>query len=170
MPLRLGDERVAGACQHVDRGDGLGAHGHRGHRLDAAEQVDLVRACQAHGGDGGVGDLALDQRGAGDDALDACDLGRHDGHVRAGQQRVLAAGDVGACRLDGHVLLAEVHTGQGLDLEVRERFELLVRDPADLLLDEQDVLDDLLGHPRHDLVELGLGEPVGVSGVLVELL
>ena len=51
LALGLGDEGVAGADQHVDRRDRLGAERHRADRLDAAEHVDLVRAAEVHGGD-----------------------------------------------------------------------------------------------------------------------
>ena len=54
LALGLGDVGVAGAGEHVDRVDGLGADGQGGDRLDTAEQVDLVGAGQVHGGDGGV--------------------------------------------------------------------------------------------------------------------
>ena len=61
LALGFSDEGIAGAGQHVDGLDGLGADGQGGYRLDAAEQVDLVGAGQIHGRDGGVRHLALDR-------------------------------------------------------------------------------------------------------------
>ena len=95
LPLRLGDERVAGAGDQVHPVDRLGADRQRRDRLHAAEQVDLVGARQMHCRDGGGGDLAADRRRRGDDPLDAGDLGRDDGHVRA---RRAAGSDRPGCR------------------------------------------------------------------------
>jgi hypothetical protein len=120
LTLGLGDERVAWSGQHVDRLDGLGADGEGRYGLDAAEKVNLIGAGQIHGGHRGIGNLALDQRRAGSNAFNAGNLGGDDGHMRAGQQRVLPARNVGAGRLDRNVLLAEENTRQGFDFEVTE--------------------------------------------------
>ena len=42
LPFGFGHERVAGADQHVYRCDRFGAQAHRGHRLDAAEHVEVL--------------------------------------------------------------------------------------------------------------------------------
>ena len=48
LALGFGDIGVAGADDHVDRRDRLGAERHRGDRLDAAEHVDFVGAAEVH--------------------------------------------------------------------------------------------------------------------------
>ncbi len=53
LPLGFGDEGIAGADQHVDRLDALGAERHRADRLDAAEAIDHIRAGQMLRGDDG---------------------------------------------------------------------------------------------------------------------
>jgi hypothetical protein len=169
LALGLGDEGVAGPRQHVDGLDGLGSDRHGGDGLNAAQHVDLVGTGQAHGGNGGVWHFALDQRGAGGHPLDPGDLGGDDGHVGAREQRVLATGNVDARGLDRHVLLTEEDARQGLDLEVAQGFELALRHDPDLLLDEHDVVDHLLGHTSHDLDQLLLGEQERLRGVVVEL-
>ena len=67
---------VAGADDHVDRLDRLGAERHGGDRLHAAEHIDLVGAAEMHGGDDRRMRPALERRRAGDDALHAGDLAR----------------------------------------------------------------------------------------------
>jgi hypothetical protein len=42
LPFRLGDVGVAGADEHIDRGDAVGAQRHGRDGLHAAEAVDLV--------------------------------------------------------------------------------------------------------------------------------
>ena len=63
--------------------------------------------------------LALERRRAGDDALDAGDLGGDHRHVGRGEQRIFAAGHVAADRVDRNVLVAEHDARQRLDLDVR---------------------------------------------------
>ena len=53
LALGLRHIGVAGADDHVDRRDALGAERHGRHRLHAAEHVDLVGAAEMLGGDDG---------------------------------------------------------------------------------------------------------------------
>ena len=76
LALGLRHIGVAGADDHVDGGDRLGAERHGGDRLHAAEHVDLVGAAEMHGGDDGRMRPALERRRAGDDALHAGDRAR----------------------------------------------------------------------------------------------
>ena len=69
LPLGLRHIGVAGADDHVDGRDGLGAERHRGDRLHAAQHVDFVGAAEVHGGDDRRMRPALERRRAGDDAL-----------------------------------------------------------------------------------------------------
>lgn len=110
LPLGLGDERVARARQEVDLGDRLSAEGHGREGLDAAQEVDLVRAGGVHRRDGGIGDAAGDGRRAGNDVFDAGHFGRQDRHVRAGQEGISAAGDVPdeVSRISRHSTTAEL--------------------------------------------------------------
>ncbi len=66
LPLGLGHVGIPGTGDQVDPFHKLGAERHRGHRLHAAEQVDLVRAGHAHGRHRGGRYLAVDRRCAGD--------------------------------------------------------------------------------------------------------
>ena len=161
--LGLDDVRVARAHEEVDRVDRLGPERQRGQRLDAAEDVDLVGACEVHGGDGGVGDAPVERRRAGRDPLDACDLRRDDAHVGGGDHRVAAAGHVGADVLDRDVPVAEPDARERLDLEVGHRRALRAGERPHLLLAERDVVENLGRDPleaRRDLVGV---EPEGLG-------
>ena len=82
-------------------------------------------------------------------------LRHHDGHERGGEHRVAAARHVRADRADRHVAVAEPDAAQRLDLEVRERLELALREVAHARLREGDVAAEVLrklGRGRRDLV------------------
>ena len=96
LALGLGDIGVAGADDHVDRRDGLGAERHGGHRLHAAEHEDLVGPAEMHSGDDRRMRAALERRRAGDDVLHAGDVGGDDRHVGRGDHRIAAARHVAA--------------------------------------------------------------------------
>jgi hypothetical protein len=169
LALGLGDKGVAGADQHVDRGDAGSAERHGAHGLDAAQAVDHVGPGQMLGGDDRRGGAALIGRGAGDDLRDARDLGGQHRHVRRRDHRVLAARHVAADPVHRDVLLAQHHARQGLDLEVPERGALVLREAADLRLGEADVVQLAL----RELAQAGLDLLVGQAEVgavpLVEL-
>ncbi|MCY1485507.1 hypothetical protein D9M68_191340 [compost metagenome] len=169
LALGFGDEGVARADDHVDAGDALGADGHRRHRLHAAEAVDFIGAGQVHGGDDLGAGLALERRRGGDHPLDPGDLGGEHAHVRAGDQRVLAAGDVATDRVDRDVAVAEHHARQGLDFDVVHRVLLDLREAADLRLGELDVVEGLLRQAGDAGVDLRLAEAEGFRRPVVEL-
>ena len=139
---------VAGADQHVDRRDALGAERHGGDRLHAAEHVDVVGAAEMHGGDDRRMRPALERRRAGDDALHAGDFRGDDRHVRRGDHRIAAARHVAADRVHRDVAVAEHDAGQRLDLDVLHRVALLLREVAHLSLGEFDVVEVALAHWR----------------------
>ena len=145
LPLRLGDERVAGADQHVDGRDARRAERHRRHRLNAAQQVDLIGAAQRHGGDGGGRRHAVQRRRAGGDALHPGHLRGQHAHVRRGDHRIAAAGHITADARDRDVAVAEPNARQRLHLDVAQRGALHLGEAADLCLSEFDVLDHLRG-------------------------
>ena len=132
---------VAGADQHVDRGDRLRPQGHRGDRLDAAEAVDLVGTREVLRRDDRGRGPPLIRRRAGDDPRDPRHLGGDDRHVGRGQQRILPARHVAPRRADRDVLVAEDDSRQGLDLHVPQGLALVPGEVAHLLLGERDVLD-----------------------------
>ena len=136
---------MPGPAKDVDPVNGLGAEGHRGDGLDAAEQVDLVGAGQVHRGDGRGRDLAADRWRAGRDARHAGHLGGDDRHVRRRGERVAPAGHVGAGGTDRDVLLTEEDAGLRLDLEVGHRVALGLGEAAHVGLHGLDVVDDLSG-------------------------
>ena len=170
LPLGLGHVGVAGADEHVDRRDGLGAERHGGDRLHAAEHVDLVGAAEMHGGDDRRMRPALERRRAGDDALHAGDLGGDDRHVRRGDHRIASARHVAADRVDRDVLVAEDDAGQRLDLEVAHRVLLLLREVAHLRLGELDVVEVALGDLADGALDLGRREAEVLRRPVVELL
>ena len=99
---------------------------------------------------------ALARRRAGDDGLDARDL-RHDHrHERGGEHRVAPAGNVGADGPDRDVPVAERDPGKRLDLEVGEGVALRLREAADLLLREGDVVAQLVVDPLRGVRDVAL--------------
>ena len=152
--LGLGDEGVARPGDEVTHVDRLGPERHRGNRLHAAEEQDLIRACEVHRGDGRVRDLARDRWCAGYHVGDAGDLGRKDRHVCRCEQWVAATGDVAADAPDWDVLLAQMDARLDLELEILQRGFLCLSEGADIVLDFFDVGDDLFGDLRYDLLNL----------------
>ena len=75
LALGVRDEGVARSGDEVYLAHRLRAEGHGGDGLCAADDVDLVGACEVHGGDGRVRDLAGYRGRAGDDVADAGDFG-----------------------------------------------------------------------------------------------
>ena len=169
LALGLRHEGVAGADQHVDGLDAARAQRHRAYCLDAAQHVDLIGAREMLGGDDGRRGPPLEWRRAGRDALHPRHLGRDHRHVGGRQQRILAARHVAADRVDRDVLVAEYHPRQGLDLDVLQRVALDLREVADLLLREQDVLAVLPGEFRQTGFDLVLAQTEVVTLPAVEL-
>ena len=143
LPLRLRDECIAGTDQHVDCRYARGAERHRGNRLDAAEQIDLVGAPQRHRGDGCGRRHAVQWRRAGGDTLHPGDLRGQHAHVRGRDHRIAAAGHVTADTGDRYVLVAKPNAGQCLHLDVAQCGPLHLGKTTDLRLGELDVLDHL---------------------------
>ena len=107
LALGLGDVRVAGADDHVDRLEPAEAERHRCERLDAAEAEDPVRARGGHRVQHG-GWMPRPSRGG---ALATtrstpATFGTDDGHERGREHRVAAARHVRADRADRHVAVA----------------------------------------------------------------
>ena len=126
-------------------GHGLGAEGHRGDRLRAADPEDAVRARQVAAGDHRPVRVG---RQAGDHLVAARDLGRHDGHDRRRQQRIAAARHVAADALDRDDPMAE--------MQARAQFDLKRQDGAELRLGEvADVVDGEFGVGARLRVEFG---------------
>jgi hypothetical protein len=149
---------IAGPDDHVDSGDRLGAERHGRDRLHAAEHVDVVSAAEMHGGDDGGVRAALERRCAGGDALHAGDARGHDRHVGRGDHRIAPARHVAADRIHRDVPVPEHHARQRLDLEIAQRFFLLLREIAHLRLRKLDVVEVALAHPRDRGLDFGGGE------------
>jgi hypothetical protein len=145
LALGLRHIGVAGADDHVDRRDRLGAERHGGDRLHAAQHVDLIGATEVHGGNDRRMRAAAERRRAGDDAFDASHPRRDDRHVRGGDHRIAAARHVAADRVYRDVAVTENHAGQRLDLQILHRILLLLREVAHLGLRELDVVEVALG-------------------------
>ena len=161
---------IAGADDHVDRRDGLGAERHRRHRLHAAEHVDLVGAAEMHRRDDRRVRAALERRRAGDDAFDARDARGDDRHVRRGDHRIAPARHVAADRVHRDMAVAEDDAGQRLDLQVLHGVLLLLREVADLGLGELDVVEVALGDLRDGLLDLGRRQAEVLRLPIVEFL
>ena len=158
LALGLGDVRVAGPGQHVDAADRLGAERQRGHGLHAAEDVDLVRAGQVHGGDRGVRHGAADRRRARGDTRDAGDLRGDDRHVRGRHQRVAAARHVGTGGLHRHVAVPEDRRPAGSPPRTsRSDSRWALGEVAHVALDEHDVLEHLRADLGEDLRSISSG-------------
>ena len=170
LALGLGDEGVAGADQHVDRRDRLGAERHRADRLHAAEHVDLVRARQVHGGDDGRDAARPGAAAPSDDARHAGDRGGQHRHVRRGDHREFAGRHIAADRLHRDVLVAEDHAGQRLDLDIGHRGALGLGEAPHLRLGEVDVGHVARRHFVHRCIDFRLGQAEGRRRVLVEFL
>ena len=96
LTLGLGHIGIAGADDHVDGLDRFGAERHGGNRLHAAENINVIRAAEMHGGDDGRVRSALEGRCAGDNAFHAGDLGGDNRHMRRGDHRIAPARHVAA--------------------------------------------------------------------------
>src|SRR5581483_6091435 len=154
LALRFRYIGVAGADDHVDWFDALGAERHGGDGLHAAEHVDLVGAAEMHGGDDRGMRPALVGRGAGDDAGDAGDARGNDRHMCGRDHRVAPARHVAADRVHRDVAVAEHDAGQRLHLQVMHRLFLLLREIAHLRLRELDVVEVAFRHLRNRALDL----------------
>ena len=169
LALGFGDVRVARARDQVDARHPHAAVRHRGHRLHAADAVDLVGARVVQR----VERLRIDAirsarwRG-GDDALDARGLGRADTHDGGRDERILAAGDVAAGSRDRDQLLAEHDAGLQLDFERLQAVLLPLRELGHLLVAVGDVLLEGRRQRARDLVDARLRHPK-LAGPLVEI-
>ena len=161
---------LPGADEHVDRFDRLGAEGHRPDRLDAAENIDLMRAAEMHRGDDRRMRAAVDGRGGGDDPRHAGDRRRQHRHVRRRDHRKFAARHIAADRLYGDVLVPEDHAWLGLDFDIGHRRLLRFGETADLRLREANVLHVSGRDFRHGRFDLGGRQPKRRRRVAVELL
>ncbi len=149
LPLGFRHIGVAGADDHVDRLDALGAERHGGDRLHAAQHVDVVGAAEMHGGDDGRMRPALERRRAGDDAFHAGDLGGDDRHMRGGDHRIAPARHVAADRVHRDVAVAEHDAGQRFHFQIVHAVALLLREVAHLGLGKFDVFEVALTHLRN---------------------
>jgi hypothetical protein len=167
--LASATKALPGPDQHVDRRDRLRAERHGADRLDAAQRVDLVRAGHRLRSDDRRRGLAFERRSAGDHARHAGDLGGDHAHVRRGEQRIFAAGHVAAGAVHRHVLVAEDHAGQRLDLDLLHAVLLDLREVAHLRLRELDVLQVLAGELVDAVLHLLRREAVILAVPAVEL-
>ena len=168
LPLRLGDEGVAGADKNVDRIDALGPQRHRADRLDSAERVDRVGSSQCLGRDDCAGGPAFERRSAGDDARTARDLCRDNRHMSRSEQRILASRYVAARRVDRHVLVTQHDAGHGFDFHILQAVALNLREIAHLGLGELDIPAFLGAQAVDAHVDLGLRKVVVVPIPVVE--
>ncbi len=170
LTLGLGHIGVAGADDHVDRRDGLGAERHGGDRLHAAEHEDLVGAAEMHGSDDRRMRTALERRRAGGNPLHARHPRGHDRHVRRRHHRVAAARHIAADAVHRDVAVPEHDARKRLDLEVVERRLLLLGEIADLRLGEADVVEVALADFRDGALDFLLAQPEILRRPLVEFL
>ena len=170
LALGLGDKGIAGADQHVDGGDRIGAQPHRAHRLHAPEDVDLVRPAHVHRRDDRRIRPPLKGRGRRRDARHAGDRGGDDRHMRRGDHRELAGRHVAADRLNGDRAVPEDDARKGLDLDVRDRRALNLGEAADLRLGEADVGEVGLGDISNQARDLVGSQAEARTVVVIEAL
>ena len=158
LPLGFGDIGVAGSDDHVDRRDGLGAERHGGNRLHAAKDENLVGAAEMHRRHDRGMRPAVKRRRAGDDVLHPGDAGGDDRHMRRRHHRIAPARHVTADRIHRNVAVPEHHAGQRLDVEIAQRFLLLLGEVAHLRLGELDVVEIALLHLADGALDFGWAE------------
>ena len=168
LPLGFGDEGIAGADQNVDRTDRLGSDRHRADRLDPAQGVDRVGTRHRLRRDDRPGRLATEGRRAADHPGHAGDLGGDDRHVGAGEQRIFAAGNIAAGRIDRDILVAEHHPRHCFDLDILHAVALDAGEIPDLGLREFDIAAFLRAQAVDAGVDFGIGQQEIVAVPLVE--
>ena len=154
LALGLGHVGVAGPHQHVDGVDELRAERQRRHRLDPAQQIDLVGAGEVHRRDRLGRHGTVDGRSAGGDPGHPGHLGGQHAHMGRRHHRVATAGHVRPDGRHGDVPVPERDAGKRLDLEVVQRFELGLGEVPYLGLGEPDVVDGRRIDPGDDLLDL----------------
>jgi hypothetical protein len=171
LALGFGDVGVAGADDHVHRRLALEAERHGRHRLHAAEREDAVRAAQVGGVEHRrVAGAAAARRGAREHGVHARDLRHQHGHERAGHQRAVTGGQVGADAADRDLAVAHDQAGRDLPLEVRGGPQLQLGEAAHPLQAELQALADARVDGAAGSVELLARGAERLRPVAVELL
>ena len=98
--------------------------------------------------------LALIGRRAGDDATHAGGTRSDNAHMRRGDHRIAAAGDVTADAVDRNIFVAELHAGQSFNFDVLDGITLVLREVTDLRLRKLDVGNGLRFDLGHDRIEI----------------
>jgi hypothetical protein len=122
-----------------------------------------------HRGKRDKGQLPSRRRGRGGNPFDSSNFGSYDRHMCRGHQRVATTRDVGTGRRNRDVALAQEHSWQRLDLEVRDRIALVLSKLPNLLLHEANVIKHRLWQGPHDVVERWHVEEKGFRAPSVEL-
>ena len=156
---------IAGADDLVHGGNGRRAVGHGCDRLRAANPEDPVGAREVAAGDHRRVRIG---RQAGDDFLAAGNLRRNDRHHRCRENRIAAAGHIGADALDRNDAVAQVHACQIRDLERKHRCELSLRERLDARNRELGVGAGLRIERRDCGVALGNADLERLAFVIVE--
>ena len=135
-PFCLRHVGIAGADDDVRLAAGEKAESQARHGLDSTHFEYGVGTGQVHGVSHGRVDRVSARRRAGDDEVDAGDLGRGHAHDGRGRVGIAAAGHIAAGALYRHHPLAETHTRRGLDLEFPQALLLRLGEAAHLLVRE----------------------------------
>ena len=164
----FGHKGVAGADEHVDGINGFCAKSHRADGLDAAHDVNIVRAAKVHCSDHGCVWLAFEGRRAGDNAGYFGDRCRGDGHVRRGDHREFTARNVAADGLHRDVFVPQNHARHRFDFDIEHAIALGLGEFADVFLGEFDVGKFAIREGCDQGVDFGLRQFERRGGVVVE--
>ena len=166
LPLGQRDVDVARSDDDVDRPDGLGAVGHGGDGLGAADPVHLVDGQEGGGGQRGLGDGAVGAgRHAQGDLGHAGHLGRDGGHQHGGRVHRPPAGDVATGPVDRP---DEVADDDALPLVARLVLHLGAVVGHDLVAGELERLPEPRRHGGQGVGEVTRGHPEVLQLAAVE--
>ena len=140
LAFRLGHECVSRTHQHVHGINGFCANCHRAHGLNAAHDINFMRAAHVHcGNDCGMG-FAIDRRGRCNDAWHTGDRGRQNRHMGRCHHREFPAWYITSNRLHGNVTVAQNDTRHCFNLDIGHGCALGLGKVTDLFLRKFDIL------------------------------
>jgi hypothetical protein len=167
--LGLGDVLVARPHQDIGRLAGEQAEGHGGHALNAAHGQNGINAGEVERVEHRRVDAGLvARRRAGDDLVDAGDLGSGHAHDRRGHVAIPPARHVAARRLHRDQPLAGPEPGRELGLELGQAVELRLREAAHAVMGKLDIVLQLRRDAPGGRVDCCLGDD-GLALPTVEL-
>ena len=140
LAFRLGHKCVSRTHQHVHGINGFCANCHRAHRLNAAHDINFMRAAHMHSRNDGRMGFAIHGRGRCDYARYTRDRCRQNRHMRRCHHREFSAWYVASNRLHGNVAVSQNDTRHCFNLDIGHGCALGLGKVADLFLRKFDIL------------------------------